>query len=44
MCRESPGTGQVSEVVSEGTCHIRHDPLPVGMVLTWPFAVPWAAL
>ena len=42
MCRESPGTGQVSEVVSKWTCHIPHDPLPVGMVLTWPVAVPWS--
>ena len=43
-CRESPGMGEVSEVVSEWTCYIQHDPLLVGMVLTWPVAVPWAAL
>ena len=41
--RESPGMGEVSEAVSEWTCHIQHDPLPVGMVLTWPVAVLWAA-
>ena len=44
MCRESPGGGRASEAVSGWTGCILHDPLPVGMVLTWPVVVPWAVL